>query len=88
MSPQPQTEACTPRPLLEPQTLLPLLHPKPTPPSLAGPLAAAVTAGFEADEVDLSLAEASPGVKPKPRGDGSGVVERLFSAGLEAGAVV
>lgn len=80
---------------MEPQTPPPLLQPRPTPPadeSLGpGPLAEAVTAGLDAADVDRSPAPAvSPGVKPNPKGDGSGVVERLalFSAGLDVGTAV
>jgi hypothetical protein len=50
----------------------------------------AVTAGLEDADVERSpaaAAAASLGVKPKPSGDGRGVVERcLFRAGLETGA--
>lgn len=45
--------------------------------------------GLDVDvERGLLVPAASPGVKPKPSGDGNGVVERLFSAGLEAGAAL
>lgn len=49
-----------------------------------------MTAGLEADDVVRSpTVAASPEVKPKPRGEGSGVVDRLalFTAGLETGTV-
>lgn len=48
----------------------------------------AVTAGLEAADVERSpaAAVASLGVKPKPNGEGRGVVERcLLRAGLEGG---
>ena len=88
---EPHTEACTPSPLFEPQTPPLLLQPRPT---LAdesfGPdaLVVAVTAGLEAADVERSpaAAAASLGVKPKPNGEGRGVVERcLLRAGLEGG---
>lgn len=43
--------------------------------------------GFEADEVERSFPcrTASLGVNPKPNGDGKGVVDRLFKAGLVTG---
>lgn len=89
---QPHTEAWTPRPPFEPQTALPLPQPRPTPPAEdsfgAGPLVAAVTAGLEVADVERSpVVAVSLVVNPNPRGDGSGVVERLalFNAGFGAG---
>jgi len=88
---QPQTEAWTPRVLFEPQTPPPFPHPSPTAEgSLAEELAAwAELDGFEAEEVERSfpdVAEVAPSLveKPKLSGDGKGVVDRLFKAGLEA----
>ena len=49
--------------------------------------AGTVPDGFEAEEAERSFPgrAASLGVNPKPRGEGKGVVERLFSAGLATG---
>jgi len=80
---------------LEPQTPLPLLQPKPTPPadgSLGPAVAGAATPGAETDDVRsatlaAAAAEAASGVNPNPSGEGRGVVERLFRAGLDGGVV-
>jgi hypothetical protein len=76
---QPQTDAWTPRPFFDPQTPLPLPQPSPTPPEVSltpGAEAAAEVVGLDAVE---AAEVASPGVKPNPRGEGRGVVERLVA---------
>lgn len=85
---QPHTGAWTPSPLFEAHAPLPLPHAKP--PELEslgfGSPAEADADVLEAEEAERSLPDkaASFGVKPKPSGDGKGVVERLFRAGLVA----
>ena len=78
---QPQTDACTPSPVLDPHTPLPLPQPPRATPPVAS-LTPGAEVGLDEEEAERSLeargTAASPGVKPKPRGDGRGVVERLF----------
>lgn len=62
-----------------------LLQPSPTPPEASftpeGP--AVEVAGLDAADTERSLM-LSPGVKPNPKGEGRGVVDRLFKAGFGA----
>jgi hypothetical protein len=76
---QPQTDAWTPR-FFEPQTPLLVPHPEAKAFSLLLTLA-----WLDVAEADRSFTAAlSLGVKPRPSGEGNGVVERLFKAGLVA----
>lgn len=86
---QPQTDAWTPNEFLEPQTPLLLPHPRLTALVLDSLAPGAEVDGLDAEEVDRSLAEIgllalSLGANPYPKGEGNGVVDRLFRAGLEA----